>query len=344
MAAAASSNRFMPLSSPTSPRSPYKCRNPSPTRSNAFARSRNPSPSRSDASQQSRSPSPSPSEVSQPYRSIASRIATYPKSWTYDGLSPQLLASCGLCYYTEFDEDACVCRECMHYATIPMLQADKDYSPGNLLGRHAEACLLADTLFDLLENPSYLHKPTSASNASNSHPAKTPLPKESCTPEHTDLNQEHPSKYAAATHLPALEKSTPTPSPPPSPRLASPAKASYATIASRPAPTPSSTPSKPPRPSTSSPAHKNTISTPIIPPTTSKITQQRLSPQQTSSPVLSIYDLERRFHNTPTPLFNQQKHLSPQKPTTTAIARLLHAIADLFECQDPSTRNLYHIN
>ncbi|KAH8744338.1 hypothetical protein BGZ57DRAFT_919336 [Hyaloscypha finlandica] len=272
MAAAASSNRFMPLSSSTSPRSPYKCRNPSPTRSNASARSRNPSPSRSDASQQSRSPSPSPSEVSQLYRSIASRIATYPESWTYDGLSPQLLASCGLCYYTEFDEDACVCRECMHYATIPMLKADKDYSPDNLLGRHAEACLLADILFDLLENPSYLHKPTSALNASNSHPAKTPLPKELCPLEHIDPTQEPPSKHATTTHLPVLSKSTPTLSPPLSPRLASPTKPSYATIVSRPAPTPLLTPSKPPRPLTSSLAHKNTISIPIIMPTISKTT------------------------------------------------------------------------
>src|SRR5438045_6655767 len=76
-------------------------------------------------SEQSRSPSPSPSEVPQPHRSIASRIATYPKSWTHEGLSPQLLASCGLCYYPEFDEDACICHECKHYATIPILTLDK---------------------------------------------------------------------------------------------------------------------------------------------------------------------------------------------------------------------------
>ena len=44
-----------------------------------------------------------------------------------------MLASCGLCYYAESDEDACICRECQGYVTMEELEAD---------------ILLADTLPD----------------------------------------------------------------------------------------------------------------------------------------------------------------------------------------------------
>src|SRR5437667_6154893 len=139
--AAASSNRFMSLSSPKS--SPAASRSTSPSRADASerSRSRSTSPSRSDASQQSRSLSPSPSEVRQPYRSIASRIDTYPESWTYKDLSPRLLASCGFCYYRENDKDACICRECNYYATVQTIRIDNDPSPNYLLGFHTLGCL-----------------------------------------------------------------------------------------------------------------------------------------------------------------------------------------------------------
>jgi hypothetical protein len=44
-----------------------------------------------------------------------------------------MLASCGLCYYAESDEDACICRECQGYVTMEELEADTAFSRDNSL-------------------------------------------------------------------------------------------------------------------------------------------------------------------------------------------------------------------
>src|SRR5437667_6919292 len=83
--------------------------------------------------------------------------------------------------------------------------------------------------------------------------------------------------------------------------------------------------------------------TPDATPTSSKTTPQRPHVTPTSSPVLSIYDLERRFHKKPN-LLQDQRQLPPRKPQPsaiaspqyTAIAHLLHAIADLLGCHNSS--------
>ncbi|KAH8691853.1 hypothetical protein BGW36DRAFT_410440 [Talaromyces proteolyticus] len=155
------------------------------------------------------------------------------------------------------------------------------------------------------------------------------------SPASTYLTQA--TERAAATHPPPPSKTTPSPSPPLSPRPASPVEPSYATVPSLPPPTPSLTPSKPHRTTTPTPpAQNSTPPTPVVTPTTPKTTPQP-RPKQTSSHVLSIYDLERRFQHTPTPFYNPQRHISPRKTPTTALARILHSIADLFECHTSPT-------
>lgn len=360
MAAAASSNRFMPLSSPKSlPTS----RNSSPSRPDASQqrpRSPSPPPTRSDAFEQSleqsRSPSPSPSGVPQPCRTIRDRIATYPEKWTYKLLLPKMLASCGLCYYTASGEDACICRECDAPA-VPLreLEADTNLSYDKLISLHYAECLLADTLEDLIRQEHHIRilaspaptVPATMSQSPSSHVATNPSPK-SQGPK--------PSEHAAAaTAPPPPPKVPPSPSPPPSPCPVLPTRLSYATVASRPAPTPSPTPSKPPRASTSTPsAQQNTPPTPDAKPALKSTPQHPLA-IPTSSPVLSIYDLERRFSKKPSPLQGQRR-LPPREPQPiaiaspqyTAIAHLLHAIADLLGCHNTghmhNTRNLWPVD
>ena len=259
-----------------------------------------------------------------------------------------MLASCGLCYDAESDEDACICQECQGYVTMEELEAANAFSHDKLLSYHTYDCLLADTLQDLIRQRHHIGILASSLLTAPTTTSQSPLLHATSNPPQAS-QEEKPSENAAAAPLPTPKIAPTHPSPPSSPPLVSPTRPSYATIASLPLPTSSSTPSKNPRLSNSiTSTHRNTPATPITTPRAPKATPQSLRPQQTSSPVLSIYNLERRFHNRPNLLSNPQRHLSPQNPPTTAIARLLHAIADLFECHDPShafnTRNLYHSN
>lgn len=136
MAAATRSNRFAPLSSPE-----------------VAPASRSNSPSRSDTSQSRSNPSTS-------YRSIASRLDTYPPTWTYAELFPQQLATCGFSYSTKFGEETCLCHACDIKLNIQKMARLGEWSNDDLLSSHDEDCLLADLKFDMINNVSNIYTPT----------------------------------------------------------------------------------------------------------------------------------------------------------------------------------------
>ncbi|OCK95403.1 uncharacterized protein K441DRAFT_658826 [Cenococcum geophilum 1.58] len=199
-----------------------------------------------------------------------------------------------------------------------------EWSNDDLLNSHEEDCLLADTIFDMINNVSEIYTP-------NSYPrSRTPEILSLPSPPSTSPLQERPSEYAAATPPPLTSTDTPTQPSPSSPRLVSPVRPSYAAVASRPYPTSPSPPSKPRQSlACTPPAPTTTLRTSRASPPASATTPSRRRSPHTSSPVLSIHDLERRFQNKPSPLYDQHLYHSTRNPPNTSLIRLLHAIADL---------------
>ena len=305
--AAAASNRFAPLSSPRS--------SPAASRSNSL--------SRSDASQRSRSASRPPSNTSASSRNLARRLENYPSTWTYTDLPPQQLAICGFSYSTKSEKDTCFCHICDKVMSVQWMVTLGEWSNDDLLDFY-EDCLLADTIFDMINNVPEIYTPNSHPRSRTLEILSPPSP-----PPSTSPLQERPSEYAAATPPPLTSTDTPTQPSPSSPRLVSPVRPLYAAVASRPyltLPPPSkprqSLASTPPAPTTTL---RTSRASPLAPATTPS---RRRSPH-TSSPVLSIHDLERRFQNKSSPLYNQHLYHSTRNPPNTSLTRFLHAIADL---------------
>ena len=336
MAAATSSNRFTPLSiitsdlesrsPPTSPQSP-----------------RNTSPTRSDASL-SRSTSPSPSNVAQPYRSNATRRATYPEIWSHTNLPPIQLASCGFRYFAEFYKDACICHVCNTYVTMQELDTEKEHSNNDILCLHAQDCILADTLFDLMNNPTDIYTMTDRSRSRSFISSPLPLSPVKST-------RECISSIGAAANSPVPSPSSssdvPMEASPSTPHLPStyplsPARPSYAAVAARPPSTlrtPTPKDQRPPFPkplSSSSPQPTNAATSSVR-----ATTPHQSSPS--SSPVLSIHDLERRFRNRLSPIQDRYNQQCRRKPPSVTLARLLHAVADLLgSCDANDALNTCH--
>ena len=299
MAAATSSNSFMPLSiiisnleSRSLPISPQSPRDTSPTRSDASL---------------SRSTSPSPSYVAHPYWSNATRRATYPEIWSHTNPPPIQLASCGFRYFAEFLEDACICHVCDTYVTMQELDTEKEHSNNDILHLHAQDCILADTLFDLMNNPADIYTMTDRSRSRSSISSPQSLSPVKST-------RECISSIGAAANSPVL--------PPPSSFLQWP---TYRRIAIS------------PLFALHSPAFTHatlicscgcpisvnlTHSNPEWPASSVPINSVRATPPHqslpSSSPVLSIHDLERRFRNRLSPIqdrYNQQCRWKPPSVT-----------------------------
>jgi hypothetical protein len=291
-AATTSSNRFTPLSESI----------PSPA-------NRSPSPSPPDACQRSpsRCASPSAPPVPQPYRTTASRLDTYPLTWTHKDHSIEQLAFCGFCYTQDSGEDECICHICNQVISLRELVMENKDSNNDLLCYHGEDCILADTIYDLINSPQNVYSPNDA-------PQSRPPPEQAAASP--------PSPLSAPNNMPIQQSPSP-------PRPVAPAGISYASIAARPPPIPSSpspssssSPSRPPR----SPA-----STPLP-----ARTQAYRHSQHRSSPVLSIHDLERRFQNKSSPFFTQRSNHTARGSPSNALSRLLHAVADLLGPYNPS--------
>jgi len=210
------------------------------------------------------------------------------------------------------------------------LGTGKEHTNNSILALHAQNCILADTLFNLMNNPLDIYTPINCSCSQSSilllillSPIRSPQ-------ECISL------KETAATPRPLLPSSSsnkpiePSASSPrlPSPRPLSPARPSYAAVAAQspsalrtPTPKPRRPPfSKPPSPRSPHPTTAATNSARVTPP--------HHSSPPSSSPILSIHNLERRFHNRSSPIQDQYNQQS-QKPPTATIAQFLHAVADL---------------
>ena len=165
MAAAAISNRFASLSSPRS--------SPATSRSN--------SPSRSDASQRSRSASRPPSNTSASSRNLARRLENYLSTWTYTDLPPQQLAICGFSYSTKSGKDICFCHVCDKVMSVQWMVTLGEWSNDDLLDSYQEDCLLADTIFDMINNVS-IYTPTSHPRSRTPEALSSPSPPPSTSP------------------------------------------------------------------------------------------------------------------------------------------------------------------
>ncbi|KAH8698039.1 hypothetical protein GQ44DRAFT_96456 [Phaeosphaeriaceae sp. PMI808] len=133
--AAATPDRFAPLSSPTS--------SPVASRSN--------SPPCSDASQRSRRASRLQSDIPTSSQCITSRLDTYPSTWTYTDLPSQRLATCGL-PHTKPEEETGFCHACDMEVSIQRMMTLGEWSNDELLACHKEDCILADTIHNMINN------------------------------------------------------------------------------------------------------------------------------------------------------------------------------------------------
>ncbi|KAK7177601.1 hypothetical protein PSPO01_16350 [Paraphaeosphaeria sporulosa] len=324
MAAGANSRNVEQSTSPSSP-----------------TRSRPTSPSPSNASSH-RTASPTPSDASQPYRTIASHRETFPTTWNHN-ISPKRLATSGFIYFgeNEHGEDTCECNICDESITVTDVE---DVTINDLLGLHSPECLLADILFNLIN-----HMRTRTAPAATPQTPPTPVmpsPPSSHPP---------PSKQASSRSSSPRECSPRPPSPrPPQPcptQIPVPPRPSYAAVAASPSPKGDRNPSPPPPPhqqrpsypppSASKPPTMKAPSTPVATSRTPTTAPPRRRSPYTSSPVLSIHDLERRFQNKPSPFYNQYHRQSLGRPHASAVAQLLHAIAELlgsYGCGHDSVR------
>jgi hypothetical protein len=295
---------------------------------------------RSDASEPkraaSRSPSPSPSTTSTTLNYTVARLKTYPSTWDFPNLSPTQLARCGLAYVRE--DEACFCPVCELAQDIYSIAHEK-WGDEELLSLHDEDCVLADSIHDMVfsgwhdtpaENASQTATPTSYLPTPTT-PESSPKPSSQCAPT-DNAPSATPTPISTAETITISSKSSHSP--------ASPQQPSYAAVAASPrSQTPethlktsatSNTASRNLEPTTD---HSPPPSTPSPSPSTQGTHRTQSSQIPVPSPVLSIYDLEQRFRNRPSPisLRSHNQGTITHSNIGMVLPRLLHAIADLFQ-------------
>ena len=206
------SNRFAPLSSPKS----------STTSSRGISRTR------PDASPRPRSASPTTSQSTE-YYGIVERLETYPSTWAHTKLPPQQLATCGFSY-KESRHDTCICRVCGEALRVRRAVTTEEWTNEEVLSIHAEDCVLADTIYDLIYNASYIYTVPSPSRPQM--PEVMP-PTSSASPCASPPGELPSTKPTAATPILSTCTENPAQKPTSSPPSPSPSRLSYATIVSR---------------------------------------------------------------------------------------------------------------
>ncbi|KEF50856.1 uncharacterized protein A1O9_13093 [Exophiala aquamarina CBS 119918] len=198
------SNRFAPLSSPKS----------------STTSSRGNSRTRSDASPRPRSASPTTSQSTE-YYGIVERLETYPSTWAHTKLPPQQLATCGFSY-KESRHDTCICHVCGEALRVRRAVTTEEWTNEEVLSIHAEDCVLADIIYDLIYNASYIYTVPSPSRPQM--PEVMP-PTSSCTSPPGELPSTKPT---AATPILSTCTENPAQKPTSSPPSPSPSRLSYA--------------------------------------------------------------------------------------------------------------------
>ena len=323
----AASNRFAPLASPPEA-------------------SRSTSPTRPDASQPPRSASPPPPKLR---HSIISRFRTYPTTWTYTQLAPRQLATCGFSC-EPLKEGECFCPVCEERIDIPELISEGILTNNGLLGEHTEDCVLADTIFDMFNNAKDIYTELDQSLTQS---LKGSSPTSSTQPPAESPQGLPPREDAAAIPSPAstrIPQALISPS-----RSSSSSRPSYAAVASCHCPTSPSLPLKFRQPSTKTPPKPITKPPPqsqrpaprttamssqrapshatfhtIANPATPSSTPTRHHTPHPSSPVLSIHDLERRFHRTSL-LHRLRPNQTVNQQPSMLLPQLLYTVANLLE-------------